>query len=111
MSSAATVKVSTVATIAATGSSPRDELLPSKGHTTISAITRFNVNFGMINEHKRRVNEQTKRKVKDAFARLFVCPLICSYDVDEVAFVAPLLKPDGPVELSEEGIISSATDV
>jgi len=65
----------------------------------------------MINEHKRRVNEQTKRKEKDAFARPFVCPLIGSYYVDEVAFVAPILKLDGPVDLCEEGIIASATDV
>ncbi len=44
-------------------------------------------------------------------ARLFVCSLICSYDVDEPTFVASILKLDGPIDLSEESIVLSQAHV
>ncbi len=48
---------------------------------------------------------------QETLARLFVCSLICSYDVDEPTFVASILKLDGPIDLCEESIVLSQAHV
>src|ERR1017187_2435160 len=43
--------VAALAPVAAGRSAARDELLPPEGHATVPAISRFNPNFGFIDEH------------------------------------------------------------
>ena len=91
----AEIEVASVAAISAAGSPPGDKFFPSEGHATIPAIPCFNLDFGVINEHR----------------KLFVCWLVCSYDVDEPASVAPILKLDGSTDFREEGVILSTANV
>ena len=50
----AEVEVASFAAISAAGPPPGDIFFPSEGHATIPAIPCFNLDFGVINEHRRR---------------------------------------------------------
>ena len=62
MSGSPKVEVPAVAAISAAGSSPRDIFLPSEGQTAVPAISCFDLDFCVINEHDYRLTSTGNRK-------------------------------------------------
>ena len=61
MSGAAKVEVPAIAAVAAAGSSPRNIFLPSEGQTAVSAVSCFDMDFCVINEHGYRLTSRGNR--------------------------------------------------
>src|SRR5712691_3086406 len=46
------------AAVAARRASARHELLPAESHAAVAAVTRFHVNFGFVNKHRKSLPSQ-----------------------------------------------------
>src|ERR1700730_2394634 len=121
--------VAAFATIAARRTAARDELLPTKGHAAVAAVSRLYLYFRLIDEHAvyHEGHERTRRKNKkpqpegeacDAGAArtadLPTAQTLLDFhglDHDKLAHRTLVQELDAPGDLSEESVVFAAADI
>lgn len=98
MKVATEVNIAPFASVAATGTSSRDEFLPPESQASISTVSRFDIDASVVNEHSSK--QTTKRFVRSVREH-----------VNKPTLPSPILESNSPRDLGKKGVVTASAHI